>query len=272
MPTFASGPTSTARPRPASCASPRRAGGHELHRPQRQRRRSPATWPPATSPATTPRCCPRTRRRTPSTRSPGSTASARSRTFAPLLARHFVESQPAIHRRAGQRRGVPLGVASTARPLASPAHGRRDPHRRVHHDARPAPRSCPGVAGPGAAQVDRLGVPRLRPGRLHHPAGDPRPDPRHRGRARWRHAEAATGTASYETARAALLGAFADTYSLALQQTLYAMGARRARAACPGSARCGCRCRTGTTSWWTWRRSGWTTPTRCSTPPTGPTG
>ena len=50
--------------------------------------------------------------------------------------------------------------------------------------------------------------------------------------ARWRHAPngaAFTGTdwdKSYERARSALLTAFARTYSLSLQQTLYAMGAR----------------------------------------------
>lgn len=45
--------------------------------------------------------------------------------------------------------------------------------------------------------------------------------------ASWRHS-AALGDwdTSYETARRALLAAFADTYSLSLQQTLYAMGAR----------------------------------------------
>ncbi|WP_030450409.1 factor-independent urate hydroxylase [Herbidospora cretacea] len=45
--------------------------------------------------------------------------------------------------------------------------------------------------------------------------------------ARWRHAgEPGDWEASYTTAREALLDAFATTYSLSLQQTLYAMGAR----------------------------------------------
>jgi urate oxidase len=45
--------------------------------------------------------------------------------------------------------------------------------------------------------------------------------------ARWRHT-GSTGdwAASYEEVRAALVGAFVDTYSLSLQQTLYAMGSR----------------------------------------------
>jgi urate oxidase len=45
--------------------------------------------------------------------------------------------------------------------------------------------------------------------------------------ARWRHLSAGAGTAwdeSFTVARAAMLGAFADTHSLSLQQTLYAMG------------------------------------------------
>jgi urate oxidase len=47
--------------------------------------------------------------------------------------------------------------------------------------------------------------------------------------ARWRHADAAADTdwdKSYARARAALMTAFADTHSLSLQQTLYAMGER----------------------------------------------
>ncbi|WP_062443384.1 factor-independent urate hydroxylase [Herbidospora daliensis] len=45
--------------------------------------------------------------------------------------------------------------------------------------------------------------------------------------ARWRHdGEPADWETSYTTAREALLDAFATTYSLSLQQTLYAMGAR----------------------------------------------
>jgi urate oxidase len=47
--------------------------------------------------------------------------------------------------------------------------------------------------------------------------------------ARWRHADApaeADWAGSYAGVRAALVGAFADTYSRSLQQTLYAMGQR----------------------------------------------
>lgn len=54
----------------------------------------------------------------------------------------------------------------------------------------------------------------------------------------WRHADASQDATqdwdkTYENARAALLAAFADTYSLSLQQTLYAMGTR-VLAECPG--------------------------------------
>ncbi|GII53852.1 uricase [Planotetraspora thailandica] len=56
--------------------------------------------------------------------------------------------------------------------------------------------------------------------------------------ATWRHAvpdpgEAADWDKSYDAARQALLAAFAGTYSLSLQQTLYAMGSR-VLADCPG--------------------------------------
>lgn len=45
--------------------------------------------------------------------------------------------------------------------------------------------------------------------------------------ARWRHSTVASDwAASYAGVRAALVGAFVDTYSLSLQQTLYAMGRR----------------------------------------------
>ncbi|WP_250212731.1 factor-independent urate hydroxylase [Acrocarpospora catenulata] len=44
--------------------------------------------------------------------------------------------------------------------------------------------------------------------------------------ATWRHSGLSDWDKSYEKARQALLAAFADTYSLSLQQTLYAMGSR----------------------------------------------
>ncbi|TQS30919.1 factor-independent urate hydroxylase [Microbispora sp. KK1-11] len=52
--------------------------------------------------------------------------------------------------------------------------------------------------------------------------------------AAWRHADTSQDwDKTYENARGALLAAFADTYSLSLQQTLYAMGTR-VLAECPG--------------------------------------
>ncbi len=55
--------------------------------------------------------------------------------------------------------------------------------------------------------------------------------------ATWRHADAdgedGYWSASHQAARSALIAAFADTHSLSLQQTLYAMG-ERVLAACPG--------------------------------------
>ena len=52
--------------------------------------------------------------------------------------------------------------------------------------------------------------------------------------ARWRHAEPqADWQASYDAVRSALTTAFTDTYSRSLQQTLYAMGARVV-STCPG--------------------------------------
>ena len=79
---------------------------------------------------------------------------------------------------------------------------------------------------PGGAQVHRLGVPRLPAGPVHDAQGG-------RATASWRRRSRPSGptrpwswtsTRSTATIRAALLQTFADTHSLALQQTLYAMG------------------------------------------------
>ena len=78
--------------------------------------------------------------------------------------------------------------------------------------------------------------------------------------------------ASYDAVRGCCSRRSPTRTACSLQQTLYAMGERVLTARARGRARCGWRCRTSTTSWSTCRRSGWTTTTRSSTPPTGRTG
>ena len=69
-----------------------------------------------------------------------------------------------------------------------------------------------------------------------------------------------------------MLEAFAETYSLSLQQTLYQMGSRVIEQPQPRSTRSASRSRTSTTSWSTWSRSASRTTTRSTSPPTGPYG
>ena len=192
--------------------------------------------------------------------------------------------RPAGDRRAGAGRGVRLGPdpgrRRGPRPLLRPARD-RDPDRLGHRRGprrRAAGLGGLGLLGPRRAQVHRLGVQGLPQGRLHHAAGDRRPDhgdladrllaPRgHRGRARHR-----LGRALRARSRRSLLAGFATTYSRALQETLYAMGSavlenhpERGRdqvlgaqqAPLPGRPR---------------PRSAWRTTARSSSPPTGPTG
>ncbi len=146
--------------------------------------------------------------------------------FALLLARHFVDSQPAIHH---------------ARVEIEEYFWERDPDV-GHSFVRSGRETRTAVArhgGNGAAHVvsglKDLTVLNSTGSEFHGYVKDEYTTLREtRDRvlatavaARWRHA-APEGDwdRSYERARAALLAAFARTHSLSLQQTLYAMGAR----------------------------------------------
>jgi urate oxidase len=146
--------------------------------------------------------------------------------FAVLLARHFVDTQPAIrHARVsieqhGWRR---LGPHSFAR------EGEQTRTAAVSYDGRTA-QVVSGLTGLvllnttdsefwGFAKDAYTTLPETTD-RVLATAVD----------ARWRHASAegtvADWDASYETVCAALVAAFVETHSYSLQQTLYAMGAR----------------------------------------------
>jgi len=149
--------------------------------------------------------------------------------FATRLARHFVESQPSIH-------GARVIVEQYPWQPVDGAHTfRRDGGEirtaTVHHDAG----GTQVVSG-----VRDLVLLKTTDSEFHGFVKDAYttlPETRDRilatsVNATWRHAGPDQEDA-YGTARAALLEAFADTHSLALQQTLYAMG-ERVLAACPG--------------------------------------
>ncbi|WP_169978630.1 factor-independent urate hydroxylase [Microbispora sp. H10836] len=155
-----------------------------------------------------------------------------SEDFALLLARHFVDSQPAIHHarvaieeHAWERNGA-FGHSFVR-------CGREVRTCVAHHDGT---RSWV-VSGLrdlvvlnttnsefwGFAKDEYTTLPETRD-RVLATAVD----------AAWRHADVSQDwDKTYENARGALLAAFADTYSLSLQQTLYAMGTR-VLAECPG--------------------------------------
>ena len=108
---------------------------------------------------------------------------------------------PALHadiaggdRGPGGGRGVRLGPdrrrRRAARPrVRAPRPGGPD-HRGDRRRDRPGGAGLGGVRaqGPGRAQVDRLGVPRLPHGPVHDAGRDRRPDPGHPLVARWRYA------------------------------------------------------------------------------------
>jgi urate oxidase len=148
--------------------------------------------------------------------------------FATRLARHFVGSQPSIH-------GARVIVEQYPwQPVDGRHTFRRDGGEirtaAVHHDDA----GTQVVSG-----VRDLVLLKTTDSEFHGFVQDPYttlPETRDRilatsVNATWRHAGPAGD--AYGTARAALIEAFADTHSLALQQTLYAMG-ERVLAACPG--------------------------------------
>ena len=103
--------------------------------------------------------------------------------------------------------------------------GPGDAHGRGHGGRRRAV-DRGGADGPRRAQVHRLGVPRLPARPLHDAGRDRRPHPATSVTARWRYLTTELDfNALYADVRASCSRRFATTHSLALQQTLYAMGA-----------------------------------------------
>jgi urate oxidase len=154
--------------------------------------------------------------------------------FASLLARHFVDSQPSIHRArvhieeyAWERLGAaPHSFAQSGREVRTTTvtyDGRRD--RVLSGLTGLVLLSSTGSEFRGFAK-DRWTTLAEAADRILCTSVD----------ATWRHTDRPGDWGkSYNAARAALTEAFADTYSRSLQQTLYAMGARLV-SACPGVA------------------------------------
>ena len=158
--------------------------------------------------------------------------------------------------------------------VRSGAGGAHDRGHRRRHGGRAAGLGRLGAEGPGAAEVHRLGVPRLPRGRLHDPAARPTTGCMATSlAARWRYGRRrrrlaydvrrrARGPAGRDVRHRALPGPAADALG---------DGPGGARRRTRRSRRSGSRRPTSTTSWSTCSRSAWTTPARCSSPPTAPT-
>jgi urate oxidase len=143
--------------------------------------------------------------------------------FAVLLARHFVETQPAVHRAkvsVDEHHWERLGDHSFARA------GRETRTTTVSHDAH-GTRVWSGLHD--LVLLSSTGS-EFRGFATDRDTTLPETDDRilcTSVEARWRHAEPpADWQESYDAVRSALTTGFADTYSRSLQQTLYAMGAR----------------------------------------------
>ena len=161
--------------------------------------------------------------------------------FALRLARHFVDDVAPVTRADVRDRGVRLGADRRPRPRVPPDRA-GGPHRRGRRRRGRQPRGQRG-AGPGRAEVHRVGVRGLPRRRVHDPARDPRPRAGHLARRRAGPTSTAAPTraatdwaASYDAVRRALLERFAHVHWLALQQTLWEMG-RAVLEARPGASR-----------------------------------
>jgi urate oxidase len=163
--------------------------------------------------------------------------------FAVLLAQHFVDSQPTIHH-------ARVEVAETAWDRIEPwtgrggqAGAREGGHSFVRsgRETRTVVVHCDGERTHVVSGLRDLVVLNSTASEFHSYIKDEfttLPETRDRVlatavTAQWRHAETnnaeirtADFDGEYDVARAALLEAFAETYSLSLQQTLYAMGTR----------------------------------------------
>ncbi len=198
------------------------------------------------------------------------------------LARHFVDTSSRSRARASTSRRRPgSGSPSTASRTTTRSAVRCQQEVRTAtatvEASGPGQRAwvVSGLQGPGGAEVDRVGVPRL-PGRpLHDPAGDHRPRARDLAGRRVASTSATDvdwGAAWDGDVRRILCRAVRGGAQPRAPADAVVDGQRRARGRTRSSPRSACRRRTCTTSWPTCRRSASTTPARCTTPPTGPTG
>ena len=219
-------------------------------------------------------CCPPTPRRTPSSRSPARTASARSRSSA--------RAGPALRRRRRRRstgrgcgRGVRLGAARHRSSPGGHDHSFAQvrpggPHRPTSSTDADGAHVVSGLNGPGAAQLDRLGVPGLRGRRATPRCPRPTTGSWHLGHRPVAHADAAVRdgvdwAASYDAVRSAARCSASPTYSRS----------PAADALRDGRGRCSRRSRRSARSSWSLPnrhhflvdlpRSGWTTRARSST-------
>jgi urate oxidase len=156
--------------------------------------------------------------------------------FAILLARHYVESQPTVHHARVEIEEYFWDRIPVADDSAPGAEGKRHSFVRsgrevrtclVHHDVDGTTTVVSGLKDlvvlnftdsefSGYVQDEYTTLPPTRDRVLATAVS-----------ARWRHlSEASPYGESYAEVRGCLLGAFAETYSLSLQQTLYAMGER----------------------------------------------
>ncbi|AWS41996.1 factor-independent urate hydroxylase [Streptosporangium sp. 'caverna'] len=156
--------------------------------------------------------------------------------FAILLARHYVESQPTVHHARVEIEEYFWDRIPVADDSAPGAEGKRHSFVRsgrevrtclVHHDIDGTTTVVSGLKDlvvlnstdsefSGYIQDEYTTLPPTRDRVLATAVS-----------ARWRHlSEASPYGESYAEVRGCLLGAFAETYSLSLQQTLYAMGER----------------------------------------------
>ena len=183
-----------------------------------------------TSPAIRATCCPPTRRRTPRSRSPRRRASARSRT-SPSPWPTTSSTTPRKARRPDRDRGVRLGpdrgrrLRRTTTPSSGAAPEGAPPWSRPMTAATRRVWVVSGLQGSGHPQDDRVGILGIPQGRVHDPAGDRRPHPGDLADrpVALRHTRCRLGTRPTRHRRT-MLERFAEVYSLALQQTLYAMG------------------------------------------------
>ncbi len=172
-----------------------------------------------------------------------------SENFAVLLAQHFVDSQPTIHH---ARVEVAEFGWDRIRPWAGRHGGPPKDHGhsfvRSGRETRTAVVHYDGAATRVVSGLQDLVVMNSTDSEFHGYIKDEYttlPETRDRilataVTARWRHGETdnadirtADFDGSYDVARSAMLEAFAETYSLSLQQTLYAMGTRVLEE-CPG--------------------------------------